>query len=51
MATRWLQPQRHRKCNSTFKNFVFPEKKDALQLAQEESREKVLNDIKKIKRR
>jgi len=49
MTTRWLQPQRHRKCTSSFKNFIFPVKKDELVLAQEESKWKTIDDFNKIK--
>jgi hypothetical protein len=51
MTIRWLQPKRHKKCTSPFyRNFYCGERKDDLQLAQEESRAKIVNDFKKMKK-
>jgi hypothetical protein len=46
-GTRWLEPQKHRKCKSSFRFFTFEPKKDDLELSQLDSKHKVFDDLNK----
>ena len=48
MTTRWLQPQKHRKCKSSFRFFhIDKEKKDDLDIAQLEQKYKTLKKLRR----